>query len=489
MTDSALEQFRAAFHGDVIAPDDPGFDTARRVHNGLIDRHPALVVHPRGVAAVAAAARFGRDLGLPIAIRGGSHSVAGHGTCDGGMVIDLSLMRGVRIDPDTRRAWVQGGALLGDVDRESQLYGLAVPAGQVSNTGVAGLTLNGGMGCMQRKHGLTCDNLLSVELVTAAGEVVRASQRDNPELFWALRGGGGNFGVVTSFEFQLHPVGPMVYAGLVAYPIEQAPEVLAFFRDFIADAPEELSADVIFQLGPPLDIVPEELRGSRLVGIFIRYMGPPEEGEKIVRPIQEFGDPVLDFVGPAPFVEVQSILDPLNPRGWRNYWTAEYIAELGDDEIRLISKQGGDLPSHASVIQVIPFNGAVTRIPADATAFAHREESWLIHYLAQWEDPADTEACRVWAKTSGAALRTHGTGDVYLNLITDDEDTDRVAAFWNDERMRRLAAVKAAYDPDNVFRFNHNITPAAPEATTPEAVAPEVASAADPRTGREPSGK
>lgn len=462
MTDSALDTFRATFHGEVIAPGEPGFDQARRVHNGLIDRHPALVARPRGVAAVAAAVRFGRDLGLPVAIRGGSHSVAGHGTCDDGMVIDLSLMRGVRIDAGARRAWVQGGALLGDVDRESQLHGLAVPAGQVSNTGVAGLTLNGGLGCMQRKHGLTCDNLLSAELVTADGEVVRASQRENPELFWALRGGGGNFGVVTSFEFQLHPVGPTVYSGLVAYPIEQAPEVLAFLRDFIAGAPEELSADAIFQFAPPLEIIPAELRGSRLVGIFIRYIGSPEEGERVVRPIQEFGKPVLDFVGPAPYVDVQSILDPLNPRGWLNYWTGEYVAELGAEEIAMITEHGRELPSHASIIQVIPFNGAATRMPADATAYAHRDESWLIHYLAQWDDPADTEACRGWAKASGAALRPRGTGDVYLNLVTDDEETDRVSAFWSGTRMERLAAVKAAYDPENVFRFNHNITPAAP---------------------------
>ena len=462
MSNQAIEQFRATFWGEVVAIGDDAYESARRVHNGMIDRTPAVVVRPRGVASVQAALAFAREQGWNIAIRGGAHSVAGHGTCDGGMVVDLSLMRAVWVDSEARRARVQGGALLGDVDRETQLHGLAVPAGQVSTTGVAGLTLNGGMGCMQRKYGLTCDNLIAAELVTADGRIVRASEDENPELLWALRGGGGNFGVVTSFEFALHPIGPLVYAGLVAFPLAQATEVLEFLRDYIRDAPEELSVDAIFQHAPPLDVIPEDMRGKPMIGLFVRYIGAIEDAEPVVRPLQEFATPIMNFVGPMPYVMVQSMIDALNPKGWLNYWTGEYVAELGPKEIELLVEHGSNLPSHASVIQVIPFNAAVTRVAPDDTAFAHREASWLIHFLGQWSDPADTDRCRAWAKAGGTDMRALGTGDVYLNLVTDDEDVDRVTAFWDSGRLGRLAAVKAAYDPDNVFHFNHNITPAAP---------------------------
>jgi FAD/FMN-containing dehydrogenase len=461
MAEPGIQTFRETFYGDVVASTDAGYDQARRVHNGLIDRSPALVVRPRAVAAVVSAVEFAHERGWPVAIRGGGHSVAGHGTCDDGMVIDLSLLRGVHIDPHARRARVQGGALLGDLDRDSQLYGLATPAGQVSNTGVAGLTLTGGMGCMQRKWGLTCDNLQAATMVTGSGALVHASEKENPDLLWALRGGGGNFGVVTSFDFQLHELGPEVYAGLVAYPIERAAEVLEFLRDFIATAPEELSADAIFQYAPPLSVVPQELMGEHLIGIFVRYCGPPELGEEVVRPIREFGDPVINEVGPISYVEVQSLLDVLNPKGWLNYWTGEYVSQLGQKEIETIAGHGLNLPGFASIIQVIPFNAAPTRVPSDATAFAHREDSWLVHYMAQWPDtePEQTDACRTWAQQSSADLRTLGTGDVYLNLVTDSEDIDRVHAVWGDPHLAKLTKVKTEYDPDNMFRFNHNIKP------------------------------
>jgi FAD/FMN-containing dehydrogenase len=454
------EQFRAGFAGEVIIPGHPGYDRARRVYNGAIDRYPAVVARCRGTADVVAAIRYGREQHIPIAIRGGGHSVAGHGTCDDGVVVDLSQMGGVRVDPAARTVRVQGGATLGDVDRETQLFGLAVPSGQVSATGIAGLTLNGGMGMLQRKYGLTLDNLRSVDLVAADGRLVTASETENPELYWAVRGGGGNFGVVTSFEFQAHPVGPMMLAGLVAYPVDRSVEVLEFLRDFIATAPEELSADAIFQFAPPLDAIPAELRGQPVVGIFIRWCGEVDRGFEVVRPIQQFGSPVLDFVGPMPLVAVQSMLDPLNPNGNQHYWTGEYLADLGPGETATLAEFGSGLPDRHSIIQVIPFNAAVTRVPADATAFAHRQDSWLVHVLGQWTDPDDTERCRGWAKSAGAALRALGTGDAYFNLLTDDEETDRVRAFWNDRRLSRLSEVKAEYDPENVFRFNHNITPA-----------------------------
>lgn len=449
------------FRGEVITPEHPAYEQARRVYNGMIDKRPALIARCRGVADVVAAVKHARATGLAIAVRGGGHSVAGHGTCDGGIVIDLSAMRGVHVDPTDRTAWVQGGATLADVDHETQLYGLAVPTGQVSKTGIAGLTLNGGMGMLQRKYGLTCDNLIGARVVTADGELVVASETENPELLWALRGGGGNFGVVTSFRYRLHEVGPLMVAGLVAYPLDQAADVLEFLRDYIADAPEELSADAIFQFAPPLEAIPEEFRGRQVVGIFVRWCGDVARGMEVVRPIQEFGSPVLNFIGPMPLVAVQSLLDPLNPDGNLHYWTGEFLPRFDRKEIDVVTEIGASLPTHFSIVQVIPFNAAPTRVAPDATAFAHREESWLIHVLGQWTEPADTERCMEWAKCARTSLGAVGSGDAYLNLLTDDEDTDRVRAFWDDGRLGRLSKVKAVFDPDNVFRFNHNVKPEA----------------------------
>jgi FAD/FMN-containing dehydrogenase len=296
-------------------------------------------------------------------------------------------------------------------------------------------------------------------VVTADGALVTASGSQHPDLLWALRGGGGNFGVVTSFRFQLHPIGPQMLAGLIAWPAERAPEVLAFLRDLIAVAPEELSADGIFLVAPPLEFIAEDLHGSNLVGIFIRWCGDVDTGFEVIRPIQAFGPPVVDYVGPMPLVEVQSLLDPMNPEGSLHYWTGEFLPRFGPAEIDAVSRIGAALPTHSSVVQVIPFNAAVTRVHPDATAFAHRADSWLIHVLGQWQDPADTGRCMAWARDGRTALSAVGSGDAYLNLLTDDEQTDRVRAFWDDSRLRRLGQVKLRYDPDNVFRFNHNIKP------------------------------
>jgi FAD/FMN-containing dehydrogenase len=469
MDTEAVQQLRATFRGEVIGPDDPGYEQARKVFNGMVDKRPALIARVRGVADVVAAVKFARGQNLPIAIRGGGHSVAGHGTCDGGLLIDLRDLRGVHVDPEAQTVTAQGGCNLGDLDNEAQLHGLVVPSGQVTATGIAGLTLSGGMGMLQRKYGLTCDNLISAEVVTADGELVIASEASHPELFWALRGGGGNFGVVTSFTYRAHKVGPMMVSGLVAYPVEKSPEVLAFLRDYIADAPEEMSADAIFQFAPPLEVIPEEYRGRQVIGIFIRWCGEVEAGLAEARKIQEFGEPVLNFVYPMPLVMVQSMLDPLNPDGNLHYWTGEFIPEFDSKSIEVVARVGAALPTRHTIIQVIPFNAAVTRVPADATAFAHRDESWLIHILGQWHEPEETERCRGWVKQSAAALREVGSGDVYLNLVTDDEETDRVRAFWNDQRLQRLERVKAAYDPDNVFCFNHNIKPGTPDESRPGA--------------------
>nr|WP_042187106.1 FAD-binding oxidoreductase [Kibdelosporangium sp. MJ126-NF4]CEL17810.1 Probable oxidoreductase [Kibdelosporangium sp. MJ126-NF4]CTQ90966.1 Probable oxidoreductase [Kibdelosporangium sp. MJ126-NF4] len=462
MNDEAVQQLRGTMFGSVFLPSDNGYDAARSVHNGLIDRRPALVARCRVVADVVAAVRFAADQDLSIAVRGGGHSVAGHGTCDDGMLVDLSQMRGVHVDPVEETVWVQGGATLGDVDRETQVYGLAVPTGQVSATGIAGLALNGGMGMLQRRYGLTCDNLVGARVVTASGDLVTASETENSELFWALRGGGGNFGVVTQFQFRAYPVGPILHVGLVAHPMDQAADVLRLLRDVIADAPEDLSADIIFQHAPPLDVIPEQYRGQPVVGIFVRWCGAPEDAEDAVRPLREFGEPVLDFVGPMPLVLTQSMLDSLNPYGGLNYWSGQFLPRLGDDEIDAVVRIGTELPSKQSIVQVIPFNGAVTRVAPDATAFAHRDESWLVHVLGQWQHPTETEHCVSWARRAGAMLRAAGGGNTYLNVVGDEADVDQVRAFWDEERLTRLAKVKAEYDPQNRFRFNHNIDPAVP---------------------------
>jgi FAD/FMN-containing dehydrogenase len=449
----------------LIVPGDAGYDDARRVFNGLVDRRPALIARCRGTADVVRALGYARTAGLPVAVRGGGHSVAGHGTCDGGVLLDLSTQRGVWVDPARRTVRVQAGATLGDVDRETQCFGLAVPTGQVAATGIAGLTLGGGVGMLLRRFGLTCDNLLSAELVTAAGELVTAGGDDavpggDPELLWALRGGGGNFGVVTSFEFRLHPVGPLVYGGTVSYPAALAGRVVRAVRDAVEDGPDELTADVIFRRAPAVAAVPAEFRGEHVVSVFARYCGEPGRGEELVRPLRRLGPPVLDSIRPMSYVGIQSLLDP--PRRVRtlHYWTGEYLPALGGPQIAALTRYGTALPGSLSTIQVMPFNGAATRVPADATAYAHRSDSWLVHVLGQWASPADTERGRRWAKDAGSALRAVGCGDSYLNLLTDEEGQDRVRAGWPPAHRRRLARVKATYDPDNVFRFNHNITPA-----------------------------
>ncbi|WP_030674513.1 FAD-binding oxidoreductase [Streptomyces sp. NRRL B-1347] len=462
MKDGALDRLRGQLMGEVVGPQDAGYDTVRRVYNAMIDKRPAVIARCLGTADVVTAVRFAREEGLLIAVRGGGHSVAGHGMCDDGLVIDLSLMRGVHVDAQRRTVRVQGGALLGDVDRETQLHGLAIPTGQMSETGIAGLTLNGGVGMMLHKYGLTCDNLLSADVVTVDGGLVTASADSHGELFWALRGGGGNFGVVTSFEFQAHPVGPMMLAGFLAHPVDRAEEVLTFLRDFSATSPAHLSADALFIHAPEADFVPEEFQGMPMVALFVRYFGPMEDAWDTVRPLRDFGSPLYDSLGPMPLVAVQSMLDAFNPAGNLHYWTSEFLPGLGAEQIAAVAAIGGDLPSSLTTINVHPFDTAATAVAADATAFAHREDSWLIHVICQWKDPADSDRCRAWVKKASSRLKAFSHGNTYLNTTSEDDETDRVRAFWDEARLARLARVKATYDADNLLRFNHNITPAPP---------------------------
>lgn len=449
------------FRGRLISADHADYDSARAVWNGAIDRRPHLIARCIGTADVVAAVRFARNHDLGIAIRGGGHNVAGTAVCDDGIVIDLSAMRGVRVDPADRRAWVQGGALWGDVDHETQAHGLATTGGIVSHTGVAGLTLGGGVGWLMRKHGLTVDNLLAINLVTADGGLLRVSEDEHPDLFWALRGGGGNFGVVTSFEFRLHPVGPIVLAGPILWDATDAAEVLRLYRDFIADAPDELGTVVRFGTAPPLTVIPENLHWRPVMMVGACYAGPIEEGERVLRPLRASRPPLLDLVGPAPYVGFQSALDSTVVHGWNYYWKSTHLPELRDDLIDVITEHAFCCSSPRSYAAMFHLKGAVRRIAEGATAFGNRQASHAITLDAVWrsgEDFGDRDTA--WTRQFFAALRPFRPG-VYVNFLGGDEDPGRVREAYGDAVYDRLVDVKTTYDPENVFHHNQNIRPRA----------------------------
>jgi FAD/FMN-containing dehydrogenase len=446
--------------GRLITPDHADYDTARAVWNGAIDRRPRVIARCIGTADVMAAVRFARDRDLAIAIRGGGHNVAGTAVCDDGIVIDLSAMRGVRVDPEGHRAWVQGGALWGDVDHETQAHGLATTGGIVSHTGVAGLTLGGGVGWLMRKHGLTIDNLLAIDLVTADGKRLRASEDEHPELFWALRGGGGNFGVATAFEFRLHPVGPTVLAGPILWDRTNAREVLRFYRDFIRDAPDELGTVVRFGTAPPLPVIPQHLHWRPVLIIGTCYAGTIEDAEKALRPLRAAQTPLLDLVGPTPYVAFQSAIDSTVLHGWKYYWKSTHLPDLSDDLIDVLTEHAFSGSSPRSYAAMFHLKGAVGRVPEGATAFGNRQASHAITLDAVWqpgEDFADHETA--WAKNFFAALGPFRDG-VYVNFLAGDESPDRVREAYGDAVYNRLVDVKKRHDPDNVFHHNQNIRPA-----------------------------
>jgi FAD/FMN-containing dehydrogenase len=447
------------FRGRLIRADHADYDIARALWNGAIDRRPHLIARCIGDADIVAAVRFARDHDLEIAIRGGGHNVAGTATCDDGIVIDLSAMRAVRVDPAERRAWVQGGALWGDVDHETQAHGLATTGGIVSHTGVAGLTLGGGVGWLMRKHGLTVDNLLAAEVVTADGEKLRASENDHPDLFWALRGGGGNFGVVTSFEFHLHPLGPTVLAGPIFWDATDAKEVLRFYREFVRDAPDELGTVVRFGTAPPLPVIPEHLHWRPVVMVGSCYAGPMADAEHVLRPLRTFRTPLLDLLGPAPYLRFQGALDSTVMHGWNYYWKSTHLPELNDDLIDVISEHAFSSSSPRSYAAMFHLKGAVSRVPEGATAFGNRQASHAITLDAVWR-PGEGFGDRdtAWTRRFFAALDRFRKG-VYVNFLGGDEDPGRVREAYGDSIYDRLADVKTTYDPNNVFHHNQNIRP------------------------------
>jgi FAD/FMN-containing dehydrogenase len=459
---TAFDELVGSFRGELLLPTSPGYDTARRIWNGAIDRHPACIARCAGVADVVAAVRLARKHDLEIAVRGGGHGVAGTAVCDDGVVIDLSAMRAVWVDPAGRTAWVQGGALWGDVDRETQVHDLATTGGIIGHTGVAGLTLGGGIGFLMRKHGLAVDNLLAADVVTAEGSLVRASADEHADLFWALRGGGGNFGVVTSFRFSLHSIGPTVMAGPVFWSGEDTADVLRFYRDFAAEAPDELGTVVKLCCIPPLPVIPEVLHWRPAIAVACCYAGTAEEGERAVQALREFGSPLIDLLSPKPYVAFQGGFDDTVLHGWHYYWKATNLVGLTDDAIAVIADHAYAANSPRSYAAMFHFGGAVARVPHDATAYAGRGVAHNIIIHGAWlpEESGEYAAAETaWARRFLEALQPHRASGVYVNFLDSDDDTSRVREAYGDDAYRRLAEVKAKYDPENVFHNNKNIQP------------------------------
>jgi FAD/FMN-containing dehydrogenase len=447
------------FRGEVITPDDDGYDEARAIWNGAVDRRPRLIARCSGTADVSTALCFARNRGLEVAVRGGGHNVAGTAVCDDGIVIDLSAMRMVSVDPANRTALVQGGALWGDVDHETQVHGLATPGGIVSHTGVAGVTLGGGIGWLMRKHGLTVDNLLEAEVVTAEGEIVSASADEHRDLFWALRGGGGNFGIVSAFRFALHPVGPTVISGPVFWAAEDTTEVLRFYRDFAAQAPDELGNIVRLGTIPPMPFVDDALHFRPAIAVNSCYAGPLEDGARAVRSLREFGAPLVDLVRPRRYVDHQRGIDDTVPHGWHYYWKATNLTDLSDEVIGIVAEHAFTATSPRSYTAMFHLGGAVARCPRDTTAYPWRSADHNIIIDAVWlPKEAAAVAETAWARGFLEALQGHGDG-VYVNFLDSDDEASRVREAYGDQTLRRLAEVKAKYDPDNLFRNNKNIQP------------------------------
>jgi len=449
--DSIIE-LRKTFTGQLLQPNDPGYDEARKVHNGLIDKRPALIARCRGVADVIDAVNLGHDLGLEVAVRGGGHNVAGRATVDNGLMIDLATMKGIHVDSSRKTVRAQGGVTWAELNRETQLHGLAVTGGVVSTTGIAGLTLGGGIGWLMSKYGLALDNLVSVDLVLADGRVVTASNNDNADLFWAVRGGGGNFGVATSFEYGLHPVGPTITGGIVAHPIDHARDALRFFRDCTASLPDELTVVA------GLIHAPDGSR-SKLAGIVACHCGSLDAGEAAMRPLKGFGSPVLDALAPMPYCQLNGMLDAGYPKGAFNYWKSSFLAQLSNDAIDIIVESFARCPTPMCQMLIEYLHGAATRVGVSDTAFPVRAEGYNFLVLGQWTDRAISDRCIAWTRQTYADMAPFFATARYVNYLDEDDLGDPVAAAYG-PNYRRLQQLKAKYDPENFFHMNQNIRPA-----------------------------
>ncbi|PLC51143.1 FAD-linked oxidase [Pollutimonas subterranea] len=454
----ATEKLKNGFGGGIFLPGDPSYEDARKVWNATVDKHPALIARCSDTQDITRAINYARDHEVSLAIRGGGHNIAGNAICDDGIVIDLSAMKAVNVVPADRRVTVEGGATLADMDAATQAHGLATPLGINSTTGVAGLTLGGGFGWLSRKFGMTVDNLESAEVVTADGRLIRASETEYPDLFWALRGGGGNFGVVARFTFRLHPIGPDLLSGLMVYPIAEAKSVLQKYRDFMAAAPDDLTVWTVLRQAPPLPFLPPEFHGQPVIVLAMLYMGDPESGKKIIEPLRTLGTLAGEHIGVQPYVDWQKTFDPLLTPGARNYWKSHNFAKLEDGLFDIAIEYTKTLPSPQCEIFFAAIGCATTEQSPDYTAYAHRDAQFIMNVHGRWDDPADDKRCIAWARDFFAATAPFASGGVYVNFLT-AEETDRVRSAYG-PNYDRLAQIKRKYDPDNLFRMNQNIAPA-----------------------------
>jgi FAD/FMN-containing dehydrogenase len=457
ITPDSLVSLRAALGGQAVLPGDDGYDQARTVWNATVDNYPGLVVRCAAPSDVIQAMRFARQHDLLVAIRAGGHNIAGKAVADGALLVDLSRMRSIRVDPAARIAWVEPGATLADFDRETQAFGLTTPVGINSTTGMAGLTLGGGFGWTSRKLGMSIDNLIGADVVTADGRMTRASAKENADLFWALRGGGGNFGIVTGFEFRLHALGPQVLSGLLVHPFADAPKLLRDYRAFVAEAPEELTAWVVLRKAPPLPFLPEQWHGREVMIIAVCFLGNAGEGEKLLAPLRKLGQPIADVIGLHPFTGWQQAFDPLLTPGARNYWKSHDFRELDDALFAQVVHFAGRLPTPECEIFIANIGGAVGRVPVEATAFAGRAANFVMNVHTRWQEARDDARCIGWAREFYAATRPFASSTAYVNFLP-EEDGERLSSIYG-SNYARLRAIKAKYDPENVFRVNQNIKP------------------------------
>ncbi|UCD89435.1 MAG: FAD-binding oxidoreductase [Desulfobacterales bacterium] len=450
-----IEQLKEKVKGQIVLPDNPNYDDVRKIWNAMIDRRPAVIVQCAGADDARHAISYAHDNGLEISIRGCGHNIAGSALCDNGVMIDFSHMTAVTVDAQKRRAYVEPGATLGDFDRAVQAHGLAAPVGINSTTGIAGLTLGGGFGWLTRKYGMTIDNLVSAEMVTADGKKIKVSEDENTDLFWAIRGGGGNFGVVTQFEFALYPVGPEILAGLLVFPIEQAKQVLKKYREFVKSAPEELNVWVVLRKAPPLPFLPESVHGKEVIVLAVFYAGDLDEGEKLINPLRGFGASYGEHIGVQPYTQWQQAFDPLLTSGARNYWKSHNFAELSDGALDSIIEFAGKMPSAQCEIFVGLIEGAANRVPSNAMAYGHRDAKFVLNVHGRWDEEGQDEACISWARAFFVASAPYASAGAYVNFMTADEG-DRVAAAYG-ENYTRLKQIKKTHDPENIFHNNQNI--------------------------------
>jgi FAD/FMN-containing dehydrogenase len=458
LQNEVIAELRSKVRGEVLLPDEPGFDAARTIWNAMIDRKPGLIVRCAGVADVIQSVALARNQGLLVSVRGAGHNIAGNAVCDDGLMIDLSAMKSVHVNPETRRAYVEPGATLADFDHEAQAFGLATPLGINSTTGVAGLTLGGGFGWLTRRFGMSVDNLMSADVITAEGKLVRASAQENPDLFWAIRGGGGNFGIVTLFEFQLHPVGPEVLSGLIVFPFTQAKPLLIKYREFVDQISEDLNVWAVLRQAPPLPFLPVEVHGKDVVIFPFLYAGDIEAGRRAIEPVRSFAHPHGEHIGPQPYTAWQKAFDPLLTPGARNYWKSHNLSELTDGAIDSLIEYAAKLPTSQCEIFIGLVSGKANRVSKEATAYVHRDARFVLNVHSRWENPDEDKACISWARDFFNATAPYATGGVYVNFLTQDE-TGRIPAAYG-PNYDRLVHLKRKYDPANLFRLNQNIRPA-----------------------------